>query len=138
MDISLSGERIVPSVRAEGQVSALPPVSYMNLEMCRLHKAASDHDLLTEAVLGTTQCGLSRCLKTKLWKWSLVGGSMPLSWALRVYSLMPLPLYLCLVFKGKDVISQLPAPATCCQASPYIRNFPSGTLPSISSLGHGV
>lgn len=31
---SLSGERAVPSVRAEGQVSVLPSVSYMKLWKC--------------------------------------------------------------------------------------------------------
>lgn len=51
---SLSGERAVPSVRAEGQVSVLPPVSYMKLWKCAdSTEQQVTVDLLTEAVFGT-------------------------------------------------------------------------------------
>jgi hypothetical protein len=45
-------------------------------------------------------------------------------WALRVYGPVPFPIH-CLLFLGmvEDVISRVPTLATCCHASPAIREL---------------
>lgn len=49
--------------------------------------------------------------------------------ALKVYNLAPLPVCsVCFVLKVEDVIIQLLALAICCQASPIILVFHSGTI----------